>query len=133
MGTRFIATEECRVHPSYKEAILRATEADIVLTERVTGVPLAVIRTPHLERVGTRAGPLARWMLRGRHTKHLMRAAFTLLSARRLRRASLRGASSKELWQAGKSVSSIDAIEPAAQVVRRLAEAARAAGVPAAP
>jgi nitronate monooxygenase len=128
MGTRFIATEECRVHTSYKEAILRATEADIVLTERVTGVPLAVIRTPHLERVGTRAGPLARWMLRGRHTKHLMRAAFTLLSAWRLRRASLRGASSKEFWQAGKSVSSIDSIEPAAQVVRRLAEAARAAG-----
>ena len=60
MGTRFIATTECTAAGPYKQAILDADEEDIVLTERVTGVPLAVIRTPYVERVGTRAGPIAR-------------------------------------------------------------------------
>jgi nitronate monooxygenase len=125
MGTRFIATYECTAHPDYKQAIVSARAEDVVLTERVTGVPLAVIRTPYLERMGTRAGPLARWMLRGRRTKHLMRALYTLSSARRLRRASLRGGSSRDLWQAGRSVAGIDRVEAAGDVVRRFAAAAR--------
>src|SRR5438132_1126845 len=66
LGTRFIATTECTAHPDYKRAIVDAEEDDIVLTERVTGVPLAVIRTPYVERVGTKAGPIARWLLRHR-------------------------------------------------------------------
>ena len=57
MGTRFIATDECDSHADYKKAILDAREEDIVLTERITGVPLAVIRTPYVERIGTKAGP----------------------------------------------------------------------------
>src|SRR5207244_10161626 len=81
LGTRFIATPECHAHPDYKRAIVEADEDDIVLTERVTGVPLAVIRTPYVERVGTRAGPIARWMLRGRRTKHWMRTIYALRSA----------------------------------------------------
>ena len=92
----------------------------------MTGVPLAVIRTPHVERVGTRAGPLARWMLRGRRTKHFMRMLYALQSVWRLKRASLRGAvaTSRVYWQAGKSVETIDAIEPAGTIVRRFAAAA---------
>ena len=129
LGTRFIATVECRAHDDYKQAIVDAEEDDIVLTERVTGVPLAVIRTPYVERVGTRAGPLARWMLRGRRTKHFMRTLFALQSIWRLKRASLRGAvaTSKDYWQAGRSVATIGGVEPAGDIVRRFAAAARQA------
>ena len=131
LGTRFIATPECGAHDDYKQAIVAATEADIVLTERVTGVPLAVIRTPYVERIGTRAGPLARWLLRGHKTKHFMRTVYALRSAWQLKRASLAGgareASSKDYWQAGKSVSGITSIEPAGDIVRRFAAAARTA------
>ena len=126
LGTRFIATTECAAHPDYKRAIIEAGEEDIVLTERVTGVPLAVIRTPYVERVGTRAGPIARWLLRGRRTKHLMRTLYALNSAWRLKRGSLAGTSSKDYWQAGKSVSGITSVEPAGAIVRRFAAAARA-------
>ena len=125
LGTRFIATTECAAHPDYKRAILEATEDDIVLTERVTGVPLAVIRTPYVERVGTRAGPIARWLLRGRRTKHLMRTVYALNSAWRLKRALFAGPSSKDYWQAGKSVSGITSVEAAGEIVRRFAAAAR--------
>ena len=130
LGTRFIATDECGAHPDYKQAIVAARADDIVLTERVTGVPLAVIRTPYVERIGTKAGPIARWMLRGHKTKHWMRTFYALRSAWQLKRASLAGGArertSKDYWQAGKSVEGIDRVEPAGVVVRRFAAAALA-------
>jgi nitronate monooxygenase len=125
MGTRFIATTECTAHASYKQALLDATEADIVLSERITGVPLAVINTPHVQRIGTRAGSLARRLLKGRRTKHWMRTFYALRSAVRLKKASLQGGSSSDYWQAGKSVHGIRAVEPAGEIVRRYADAAR--------
>jgi len=124
LGTRFIATTECAAHPSYKEALVEARAEDIVLTERVTGVPLAVINTPYVQRIGTRAGPVARRLLMGRRTKHLMRAWYAVRSAMRLKRASLHGNSSRDYWQAGKSVDGISAIEPAGAIVERFARAA---------
>ncbi len=128
LGTRFIATNECGAHDDYKQAIVRASEADIVLTERVTGVPLSVIRTPYVERIGTKAGPIARWLLRGRKTKHWMRTIYALRSAWQLKRASLAGGAgektSRDYWQAGKSVAGIHAVEPAGEIVRRFAAAA---------
>lgn len=127
MGTRFIATEECHVHPDYKRAILAAGEDDIVITEKVTGVPLAIIRTPYVEKVGTKAGPFARWMLRGRRTKHWMRLVYSLKSAWQLKKASLRGSAYEEYYQAGKSVAGIQAVESAGAIVRRFAQAAERA------
>lgn len=127
MGTRFIATEECTAHPDYKRAIVEAREEDVVLTERITGVPVSVIRTPHLEKVGTKAGPIARFLLRGRRTKHWMRMLYTVQSMWKLKRSSLRAVTYRDVLQAGKSVAGIDAILPAGEVVRRCAEAARAA------
>ena len=129
LGTRFIATDECRAHSAYKQAIVDADEDDIVLTERVTGVPLAVIRTPYVERIGTRASPVARWLLRQRRTKHFMRTLYALRSIWQLKRASLHArdgiGSSKDYWQAGRSVAGIDRVEPAGDIVARFAAAAR--------
>lgn len=126
MGTRFIATTECNAHDDYKRAIVEAEEDDIALTERITGVSVAVIRTPYLDKIGAKAGPIARWMLRGRRTKHWMRMICSLQSMWKLRRSSLRSFSSKDFLQAGKSVAGVEAIEPAGEIIRRFAAAARA-------
>jgi nitronate monooxygenase len=123
MGTRFIATTECNAHADYKKAILDAFEADIVLTERITGVPVSVIRTPHLDRVGTKAGPIARFLLKGRKTKHWMRMVYSAQALWSLKRSSLRAVTYRDVLQAGKSVEGIDEILPAGEVVRRCAAA----------
>lgn len=123
LGTRFIATPECRASEAYKRAIVEADAQDIVLSERITGVPVAVIRTPYIERMGLTAGPAARWLLRHRRTKHLMRTVYALRSLWQLKRASLDESGSRDYWQAGKSVATIDRIEPAAAIVRRFAAA----------
>lgn len=125
VGTRFIATTECRAHDDYKAAIVRARPDDIVLTERISGVPVAVINTPYVQAVGTRAGRLGRLLLRGRKTKHWMRLLYSLRSAWQLKRASLQGARYQDYFQAGKSVGGIEAVEPAGEVVRRYAAALR--------
>ena len=123
LGTRFIATDECRAHADYKAAILRAEPDDIVLTERISGVPVAVINTPWVQAVGTRAGPIARRLLRHPRGKHWMRMFYSLRSVWQLKRASLRGSQYRDYFQAGRSVGGIEAIEPAGEVVRRFAAA----------
>jgi nitronate monooxygenase len=133
LGTRFIATTECRAHARYKQAILAADERDIVLTERLTGIPVSVIETPYIRRIGTRAGWLAKRMLRGRRTKHLMRTGYALRSLWRLKRGLSRGDETADYWQAGKSVATIEAELPAGDVVRSFADAARASVAAAGP
>ena len=123
LGTRFIATRECRAHDDYKRAILRARERDIVLTDKISGVPVSVIRTPYIEALGTRANPLMRRLLRHPRTKHTVRALYSLRSIWQLKRASLRGTGYRDYFQAGKSVETIDEIEPAAEIVKRFAAA----------
>jgi len=124
MGTRFIATVECSASEAYKQAIISAGEEDVVLSERVTGVPLAVLRTAYVESMGTRAGPLARHLLRGRRTKHWMRAFFAVKSGVRLARANRDETGRRQFWQAGKSVAGVRSIEAAGDIVRRFEAAA---------
>jgi nitronate monooxygenase len=123
MGTRFIATPECRAPEAYKQAIVSADEDQIVLTERITGVPVSVIRTPYIDRLGLRAGPLARTLLKNPRTKHWMRTAYALRSLWQLKR-SLHASGPQDYWQAGRSVRSIDRIRPVLDIVRECEAAA---------
>ena len=124
MGTRFIATPECRASAGYKLAIVNAGESDVVWTERISGVAMAVLNTPYIQRTGLHASALSRWLLRQPRTKHMMRGFYTLRSLWRLKRASLQERDSNDFWQAGKSVAGIHAIEPAGDIVKRFALAA---------
>jgi nitronate monooxygenase len=123
IGTRLIATTECTASDAYKAAIVRAGEEDIVLSERITGVPLAVIRTPYVERIGTRASWFARRMLKGRRTKHWMRTWFAVRSAMQLRKASLDPSATQDYWQAGRSVAGVQEVQSVAEVLRGFAAA----------
>jgi nitronate monooxygenase len=123
LGTRFIATPECRASEAYKQAIVAAEADDIVLTERLTGVPVAVIRNKYIEQLGTKAGWFARWMLRGRRRKHWMRTWYALNSLRRLKKSMTQSDTTTEYWQAGQSVAGIHDVRPAGQIVREFAAA----------
>lgn len=122
LGTRFIATTECNADPAYKQAIVNATSKNIVLTERLTGVPVSVIRTPYVERLGTTVSPLARWMFRGRRTKKWIRTFYALRSLRQLKQSSIAGAN-QDYWQAGRSVDAIHDIRSAGDIVAEFSAA----------
>ncbi len=123
LGTRFIATKECKAHADYKKAIVDAKADDIVLTERLSGVPVAVIETEFIRKTGTKAGFLARRLLRHPKAKHWVRSYYSLRSLWQLKRANLEGIAYRDYFQAGKSVDAIDSVESAGDVVRMFAEA----------
>ncbi|SQC72061.1 Nitronate monooxygenase [Listeria fleischmannii subsp. fleischmannii] len=45
IGTRFLATEECPVHPNFKAAMLKASDRDTTVTGRKAGAPVRSIKT----------------------------------------------------------------------------------------
>ncbi len=125
MGTRFIAAAECKAHQDYKDAILRASSADIVATEKISGVPVSVINTPFIASMGLKAGPVVRALLKNSRTKHWMRMFYTLKSIWQLKKSLHKGSAYKDFWQAGKSVDGIAKIEPVGVIVRRFIEFAK--------
>jgi nitronate monooxygenase len=124
IGTRLIATTESASPEEYKDAIVEADESDIVLTHRITGVPVSVIRTPHVEATGTDAGAITRWLLAQPRTKHMMRALLSLRSVMQLKRAERGGMSHRDFYQAGKSVAGVTDIKPVAAVIEEYVAAA---------
>ncbi|MFZ9520482.1 MAG: NAD(P)H-dependent flavin oxidoreductase [Silvanigrellaceae bacterium] len=125
LGTRFIASAECTAHSDYKSAIVGAEESDIVLTEKISGVPVSVILTESVRRMGLKANPVARWMLKHPKFKHWMRLYYTTSSFWRLKEASMKGVSYKDFWQAGKSVRGIDSVQTVADIMAELARGVR--------
>ena len=126
MGTRFIASKECKAHGDYKRAICEAREDDIVLTERISGIPVSVIRTPYIESLGYKANWLEKKLLQNPRTKHYMRLAYQLKSVWQLKRASLQGANYKDFFQAGKSVAGVHEIESVGDLMNRFGAALKA-------
>ena len=60
IGTRFLASEECQIHPTYKELVIKAKDTDSVVTGRYTGHPCRGVKTKFSKRLanGERDGSL---------------------------------------------------------------------------
>jgi nitronate monooxygenase len=123
LGTRFIASQECLASTVYKQAIVDSNESDIVLSERITGIPVSVINTDYIKRSGLKSGWLARWMLSGNRTKHWMRTIYALKSIWQLKKSSLDESGKHDYWQAGKSVAGINSIETCDTIIQNLISA----------
>ena len=120
LGTRFIASVECTAHDDYKKAIIKAKSSDIVATAKFSGVPVSVIKTPHIEKLGLEAGPIAKWLLKHPTFKHYMRLMYTLKSVWQLKQSNKKGSTYKDFWQAGKSVETIDSVLSVKEIIGRL-------------
>ncbi|PKL75191.1 MAG: 2-nitropropane dioxygenase [Candidatus Melainabacteria bacterium HGW-Melainabacteria-1] len=123
MGTRFIASSECAAHDDYKQAILAAKAEDIQMTDKLSGTPCAIIQTPSVAKMQLQTRGGERWLLKHQRTKYLMRTYYALGSIWKLKQASVKGLSYKDVWQAGKSVDGITSILPAGEIVRQYAAA----------
>ena len=123
MGTRFIATTECNTPEDYKNAIVKASETDIVSTNRMTGVPISVIKSKYFRQENS-------WpfqMLLNSRFKHTARMLLNLNSFIRLKYLSRNNKSKnsekkKQYYSAGKSVETVHGIESASIIMRRLGE-----------
>lgn len=53
VGTRFLASDECVVHPTYKELVIKAKDTDSVVTGRYTGHPCRNVKTKFSKKLAT--------------------------------------------------------------------------------
>lgn len=51
IGTRFLVAEECQIHPTYKELVLKAKDTDSIVTGRTTGHPCRNVKTKFSKRL----------------------------------------------------------------------------------
>jgi len=119
IGTRFIASQEAKVDDAYKQAILKSEPEDILLTKKISGTPIAVIRTPYTEKMGSELGKVEAFLLTNSKTKKWMKLVRAYLGSETLKKA-VTGPTFKEVWSAGQGVGFIHDILPAAEIVHRL-------------
>lgn len=130
MGTRFIASTESPAAEHYKQSILNATEADIIATPKVQiGVPLSVIRTPGIARLGLTFSPLERLLLRSPQRKRWLRRWYALYSGQPWEKIKKGQFSDDHLLSAGKSVAGITTVESIETIVSRFVARATAEGL----
>ena len=43
-GTAFLVSEECPIHENYKNALIKAKDTDTIVTGRITGVPVRIVK-----------------------------------------------------------------------------------------
>lgn len=119
VGTRFIASREAGVDDAYKQAVVKATAEDIVMTTRISGTPAAVIRTPYIEKQGTDLPLLLKMLKDNPLTKKYAVPLIHFLGMRALEQAANKP-TWKNVWSAGQSVGLIDDILSVREILQKM-------------
>lgn len=115
LGTRFLATHECKVSNAYKQAIVDAEEKDIVWTNKIAGNNSSMIKTDDILKGGLRTGPIITYMLKHDKLKKYARMYLMSRGLKKYNKAAFDD--SVKYWQAGKGVGSITSIKSVKEVI----------------
>ena len=116
LGTRFLATTECKITDSYKQAIVDSAEKDIVWTNKIAGNNSSVIKTDDIMKGGLRTGPIINYMLRKRSLKKYARMWLMSKGIRNYSKTAFDD--NVKFWQAGKGLGNIKSVETVADVMQ---------------
>jgi len=120
IGTRFIASTEAGVSAAYKDSILQSGMEDIVMTERLSGTPCAVINTPFAQKIGTTQNRFEKWLSQNPRTKKYFKALVNVRGMKMLEDA-VKPGNYNNLWCAGQSAEMIETIKPVREIIEDLA------------
>ena len=112
MGTRFLSAEECSIHPSYKEKILKATDLCTMVTGKRLGHPGRSLRTQF-------ARDYSKAEYGGMSDEEL-----EALATGALRRAVQEGDNEKGCFLAGQIAAMVKKEQPAAEIIKEVTEEA---------
>ena len=119
LGTRFLATHECKVTDGYKQAIVDSTEDDIVWTNKIAGNNSSVIKTDDIMKGGLRTGPVINYMLRRPKLKKYARMYLMNKGLKNYSKTAFDD--NVKFWQAGKGVGNITSVDSVAEVIEAFA------------
>jgi len=112
VGTRFLAAEECSIHPTYKEKVVKAKDLCTMVTGRRLGHPVRALRTN-----------FQRDYLKAEYSQ-ISDEELEAMGAGALRKAVVDGNTDEGCFLAGQSAAMVKKVQPAAEIVRELCEEA---------
>ena len=113
VGTRFLASEECVIHPTYKNLVIEAKDTDSVVTGRYTGHPCRNVKTK-----------FAKKLANGEKDGTLSPEEFENLTVGALRRAVVDGDLESGSFLCGAIAGMINDIKPCADIVKEINDGA---------
>jgi nitronate monooxygenase len=119
IGTRFIASKECKVNDAYKQAIIKAGMDDIVMTTKLSGSPCTIVDTAEAKKMGYTQSWFERFMSNNPRTKKWFKAFVQMRGMKRLQDSVLPNNYSK-LWCAGKSSELISDILSCEEIIAQI-------------
>lgn len=119
VGTRFIASREAQVDQAYKDAVVKSTPEDIVMTTRVSGTPAAVINTPYVQKLGTDLPWTMKILKDHKLTKKYMVPLIHLMGMKSLEKAAI-NPTWKTVWSAGQSVGLVEEILSVQEIYKKM-------------
>jgi len=119
IGSPFIATNESGVSDEYKQAVIDYGAEDIVLTNKISGTPCTVIKTPYVEKIGTQQNFIESFLNKNKKIKKYAKMITYYKGMKLLEKAAFSG-TYKTLWCAGPSIEFITKRESVKEVVDRL-------------
>lgn len=116
IGTRFVATEECDAHPSYKQAFVDAGEGDVAIIKSPVGMPGRALRNAFVEKAALERIPV-------RHCYQCIKTCQPATTPYCISKAlidAVKGDAQGGLVFCGAKVGRIKAIVPVEELVREL-------------
>ena len=119
IGSPFIATEESPVSTEYKEACVKYSASDIVMTTKLSGTPCTVINTPYIQKTGTKQNLIEAFLNKNRRLKKLAKMVTFYKGMKLIEKAAFSN-TYKTVWCAGPSIEYVSEILPVGTVVENL-------------
>lgn len=119
VGTRFIASTEAQVGDRYKNAILKASPEDIVLSDKISGTPCNFINSEYFEKSSKNLPLPIRYLKKNKFTKKYVQSALYLLGTKSLT-DSVGKVNRKEVWCAGQTVGLIHEVDSCKAIVEQM-------------
>ena len=113
IGTRFLASEECQIHPVFKDLVIKAKDTDSVVTGRYTGHPCRNVKTK-----------FAKKLANGEKDGTLSPEEFENLTVGALRRAVVEGDLESGSFLCGAIAGMINEVKPCADIVKEINDGA---------
>ncbi|MGI5824190.1 MAG: enoyl-[acyl-carrier-protein] reductase FabK [Bacillota bacterium] len=109
LGTRFLVAEECTVHETYKEKVLKAKDIDTIATGKRLGHAVRSLKTP-----------FSREYLRMEYDPNVQAADLEKLGAGALRLAACEGDTQRGCFMAGQSAGMVHKRQTCAEIIAEI-------------
>ena len=113
IGTRFLASEECQIHQTFKDLVVKAKDTDNIVTGRYTGHPCRNIKTK-----------FAKQLANGEKDGSLSPDEFEKLTVGALRRAVVDGDVESGSFLCGAIAGMVNEVKPCDAIVKEIMEQA---------